>query len=79
LLHGAAEAGFHLKSVAMHKQVLALDPARRDVRRRLAEGYIALGLLDDGRAELACVATEARIAGDEPGNKEALSRSASSL
>ncbi len=73
----AESAGFDLKAVAVHKQVLNLAPERRDIRRRLAEGYIALGLLDDARSELERIANEARFAGDQAAHDDALTRSAS--
>ena len=47
-----------LRTAAVRKQVLALIPELRDVRRQLVESYACLGLLDEARAELRRLATE---------------------
>jgi len=70
----AQTAGAHLKAVAVYRQVLDLAPSRRDVRRRLVEGYVALGLVDDARVELERILADAREAGDPIAVDDARSR-----
>ena len=66
--------GFALKAAAVYKQVLVLAPTRRDVRRRLAESFVVLGLVNEAVGDLAVVAAEAKAAGDDHGWAEALAR-----
>ena len=53
-----AERGFPLKAAAIYKQVLTLDPARIDIRAKLAAAYTALGLASDAAAELEKLASD---------------------
>ena len=43
--------GFYLKSVAVRKQILKMEPSRLDVRIELARTYRQLGLTDDAARE----------------------------
>ncbi|MDQ3035339.1 MAG: tetratricopeptide repeat protein, partial [Myxococcota bacterium] len=45
-----ASQGFFLKAVAVHKQILKLDPSRLDVHLKLAEAYENLQLVSDALA-----------------------------
>lgn len=45
-----ASQGFFLKAVAVHKQILKLDPTRLDVHLKLAEAYENLQLVSDALA-----------------------------
>jgi hypothetical protein len=49
-------------------------PERRDVRRKLVESYVNLGLLDDARNELRRLASEWEAAEDGTAQEEALAR-----
>jgi tetratricopeptide (TPR) repeat protein len=51
-----SEQGFYLKSVAVYKQILKLDPRLVDVNQRLAELYKQLGLLSDAMMQYEAVA-----------------------
>ena len=51
-----AEQGFYLKAVAVHKQVLKLNPDLLDVNLKLAELYKQLGLLNDAMQQYEVVA-----------------------
>lgn len=70
----AERTGLTLKAVAVFRQVVQLAPQRRDVRRRLAEGFIALGLVADARAELERVVKDSAREGDFAARDEALER-----
>jgi tetratricopeptide (TPR) repeat protein len=56
--------GFYLKSVAVLKQILRLDPARTDIQVRLAELYQQLNLLSDSMAQYRAVAAVFKDRGD---------------
>lgn len=51
-----SEQGFYLKSVAVYKQILKIDPRLVDVNQRLAELYKQLGLLSDAMQQYEAVA-----------------------
>ena len=51
-----AEQGFFLKSVAVYKQILKLDPRLVEVNLKLAELYRQLGLLSDAMQHFEMVA-----------------------
>jgi hypothetical protein len=72
ILGGKTGPGY--RASAVRRQVLALRPDRRDVRRALAEDYVSLGLLDDARRELERVAEQAAADGDVASRMEALAR-----
>ncbi len=52
-----SDQGFYLKSVAVYKQILKIDPRLVDVNQRLAELYKQLGLLSDAMAQYETVAS----------------------
>ena len=64
--------GHYLKTVALLKQILNLGPDRPDLRFRLAEGFIELGLTGDARGELRRVIATA--AGDRELHDKATTR-----
>lgn len=51
-----SQQGFHLKAVAVFKQILKIDDARIDVNLRLAEEYQNLGIIGDAMSHLQLVA-----------------------
>jgi tetratricopeptide (TPR) repeat protein len=51
-----SDQGFYLKSVAVYKQILKIDPRLVDVNQRLAELYKQLGLLSDAMQQYEAVA-----------------------
>jgi tetratricopeptide (TPR) repeat protein len=51
-----SEQGFYLKSVAVYKQILKIDPRLVEVNQRLAELYKQLGLLSDAMQQYETVA-----------------------
>jgi tetratricopeptide (TPR) repeat protein len=51
-----SDQGFYLKSVAVYKQILKLDPRLVDVNQRLAELYKQLGLISDAISQYEQVA-----------------------
>ncbi len=51
-----SQQGFHLKAVAVFKQILKLDDGRIDVNLRLAEEYQNLGIIGDAMNHLQIVA-----------------------
>ena len=51
-----SEQGFYLKSVAVYKQILKIDPRLIEVNQRLAELYKQLGLLSDAMQQYETVA-----------------------
>src|SRR4029079_19831 len=51
-----SDQGFYLKSVAVYKQILKIDPRLVDVNQRLAELYKQLGLLSDAISQYEQVA-----------------------
>jgi tetratricopeptide (TPR) repeat protein len=51
-----SDQGFYLKSVAVYKQILKIDPRLIDVNQRLAELYKQLGLLSDAMSQYETVA-----------------------
>jgi pilus assembly protein FimV len=59
-----AEQGFFLKSVAVYKQIVKLDPDDLRVNERLAGLYQQLGLLSDAMSQLQVVAAAHEKAGD---------------
>ena len=44
--------GFHLKAIAVYKQILKLDPALFDIRHYLANSYLNLGLTSEALIQL---------------------------
>ena len=52
-----SDQGFYLKSVAVYKQILKIDPRLVDVNQRLAELYKQLGLLSDAISQYEQVAS----------------------
>ncbi len=62
-----------LKVVAVRIEVLRLVPARRDVRRALAENYVQVGMIEEARRELRRLAAECE-ASDPVARDEALAR-----
>lgn len=46
-----SDQGFYLKSVAVYKQILRIQPQRVEINQRLAELYQQLGLLSDAMAQ----------------------------
>jgi hypothetical protein len=52
-----------LQKVAILRQCVQLVPARRDLRPGLADGYVALGLVDDARTELTALLAQCEHAG----------------
>ena len=66
--------GFYLKSVAVLKQILRLDPNRTDIQVKLAELYQQLNLVSDGMAQYRAVAEAFRERGDTERNLEVLAR-----
>ena len=66
--------GFYLKSVAVLKQILRLDPTRTDIQVKLAELYQQLNLVSDGMAQYRAVAETFRERGDTERNLEVLAR-----
>ena len=59
-----AEQGFFLKSVAVYKQIVKLDPDDLRANERLAALYQQLGLLSDAMAQLQTVAAACERSGD---------------
>jgi pilus assembly protein FimV len=59
-----AEQGFFLKSVAVYKQIVKLDPDDVRANERLAALYQQLGLMSDAMAQLQTVASAHEKAGD---------------
>ncbi|ABS24909.1 tetratricopeptide repeat protein [Anaeromyxobacter sp. Fw109-5] len=59
-----AEQGFFLKSVAVYKQIVKLDPDDVRANERLAALYQQLGLMSDAMAQLQTVAAAHEKAGD---------------
>ncbi len=51
-----SQQGFHLKAVAVFKQILKIDDSRIDVNLRLAEEYQNLGIVGDAMSHLQIVA-----------------------
>jgi tetratricopeptide (TPR) repeat protein len=51
-----SDQGFYLKSVAVYKQILKIDPRLVEVNQRLAELYKQLGLLSDAMQQYETVA-----------------------
>jgi tetratricopeptide (TPR) repeat protein len=51
-----SDQGFYLKSVAVYKQILKIDPRLVEVNQRLAELYKQLGLLSDAMMQYETVA-----------------------
>jgi tetratricopeptide (TPR) repeat protein len=51
-----SQQGFHLKAVAVFKQILKIDDGRIDVNLRLAEEYQNLGIIGDAMSHLQLVA-----------------------
>ncbi len=52
-----SKQGFHLKAVAVYKQILKTEPGRVDVNLQLAEEYQNLGISGDAMSHLQMVAT----------------------
>jgi tetratricopeptide (TPR) repeat protein len=52
-----SQQGFHLKAVAVFKQILKIDDSRIDVTLRLADEYQNLGIVGDAMSHLQVVAT----------------------
>ncbi|RME21571.1 MAG: hypothetical protein D6806_14460, partial [Deltaproteobacteria bacterium] len=52
-----SKQGFHLKAVAVFKQILKIDSSRIDVNLRLAEEYQQLGIVGDAMSHLQVVAS----------------------
>ncbi|UJR81213.1 tetratricopeptide repeat protein [Sandaracinus amylolyticus] len=59
-----ATQGFFLKAVAVHKQILKLDPTRLDVQLKLADAYENLQLVSDALATYEMVAAGYARAGN---------------
>ena len=51
-----SQQGFHLKAVAVFKQILKIDDSRIDVNLRLADEYQNLGIIGDAMSHLQVVA-----------------------
>jgi len=51
-----SQQGFHLKAVAVFKQILKIDDSRIDVNLRLADEYQNLGIIGDAMSHLQIVA-----------------------
>ena len=51
-----SQQGFHLKAVAVFKQILKIDDSRIDVNLRLADEYQNLGIVGDAMSHLQVVA-----------------------
>jgi pilus assembly protein FimV len=66
--------GFHLKAVAVHKQILKLDPNRIDVQFKLARAYEGLQLTSEALSTYEIVAGAQARAGDVPGAVATLGR-----
>jgi tetratricopeptide (TPR) repeat protein len=69
-----AEQGFFLKSVAVYKQIVKLDPDDVRANERLAALYQQLGLLSDAMAQLQTVAAACERSGDPTRLTEILRR-----
>jgi tetratricopeptide (TPR) repeat protein len=69
-----AEQGFFLKSVAVYKQIVKLDPESIRVNERLAALYQQLGLLSDAMSQLQFMAAAHEKAGDTARLTEVLQR-----
>jgi tetratricopeptide (TPR) repeat protein len=59
-----ADQGFFLKSIAVYKQIVRLDPADLQVNERLAALYQQLGLVSDAMGQLQQVAAACERTGD---------------
>jgi cytochrome c-type biogenesis protein CcmH/NrfG len=55
--------GFHLKAIALVKQVLRLDPALIAARALLAHASVHSGLIEEARAEYAVLVSSFQWAG----------------
>ena len=69
-----AEQGFFLKSVAVYKQIVKLDPDDLRANERLAGLYQQLGLMSDAMGQLQTVAAASERAGDAARLSEVLRR-----
>ncbi|MDJ0761381.1 MAG: tetratricopeptide repeat protein [Myxococcota bacterium] len=47
-----SKSGFHLKAIAVHKQVLKIDPTLVDIHQYLAKSYLELGLNSEALIQL---------------------------
>ena len=66
--------GFHLKAVAVHKQILKLDASRLDVQFKLARAYEGLQLTSEALGTYEAVAGAQARSGDVPGAVATLGR-----
>lgn len=66
--------GFHLKAVAVHKQILKLDGTRLDVQLKLAAAYESLQLVSDALGTFEQVAAAQARSGDIPAAVNTLAR-----
>ena len=71
---GGSNPSASLSVTAVRRQVLEMLPERRDVRRKLVESYVNLGLLDDARSELRRLASEWESQADSVARDEVLAR-----
>jgi tetratricopeptide (TPR) repeat protein len=70
------KSGFHLKAVAVYKQVIKLDPALGEVYELLAEAYLSLGLTSEALIQLEQLADMFQRAGNSERMLAALQRMA---
>ncbi len=71
-----AEQGFHVKAVAVYKQILKLSPGRVDIEALLAESYEELQLVNESMRAYERVAAHYARAGETERMLEALRRMA---
>jgi len=62
---GYDEQGFFLKSIAVYKQILSIDPNLTELYSKLADLYVKLGLIPDALAHLDALATRYARAGQD--------------
>jgi tetratricopeptide (TPR) repeat protein len=70
------KAGFHLKAVAVYKQILKIDPTLVDVYEMLADAYLHLGLTSEALIQLEQLADIHQRTGQTGRMVEALTRMA---
>jgi tetratricopeptide (TPR) repeat protein len=70
------KSGFHLKAVAVYKQVIKLDPTLGEVYEMLADAYLSLGLTSEALIQLEQLADMYQRAGNSERMLTALQRMA---